>query len=109
MPRLIEVQDPEGAAPGFELEAGDILRFNATGGHVQSGPDVVELLGAYLGALSVDGGQVLTPMGPPNAVLFRAIAPGRATIDVVTGDPFHGPQTTTLTIHVPIHLPGAIS
>jgi len=39
-------------------------------------------------------------MGAPNAVLFLARRPGRATIDVVTGDPWRAPQTTTLDVTV---------
>jgi hypothetical protein len=39
-------------------------------------------------------------MGAPNTVLFRALRPGRATIDVVTGDPWHATRKATLELAV---------
>jgi hypothetical protein len=39
-------------------------------------------------------------MGPPNIVLFRARQPGKSRIDLVTGDTFHNPCTTTIGIAV---------
>ncbi len=100
MGRLIEVQDAQSAPPSLALQVGDVLQFNATSGHVRSGDEVVEMLGAFLPAALGHHGKVLTPMGAPNTVLFRALRPGRATIDVVTGDPWHAPQTATLSITV---------
>ena len=99
MGRLIEVQTALGVPSSLSLHVGDVLLFKATGGHVQSG-DVVEMLGAFLQAILGDNGHILTPMGAPNTVLFRALRPGRATIDVVTGDPWHAAQTTTLGLTV---------
>jgi hypothetical protein len=100
MGRLIEVQDAPSAPSSLPLQVGDVLLFKATGGHVQSGEDVVEMLGTYLPALLGDNGEILTPMGAPNTVLFRVLRPGRAMINVVSGDPWHAPQTTTLGITV---------
>ena len=100
MARLIEVQDARVCPSPLTVSLGDVLLFRATGGRIQSGGDVVELLGPFLPAVLGDDGNILTPMGPPNTVLFRARRPGRARIDVVTGDPFHTPQTTTLDITV---------
>jgi hypothetical protein len=100
MARLIEVQNPQGVSSSLALQMGDVLLFNATGGHIQSGEDVVEILGTFLLAILGDNGEILTPMGAPNTVLFRALRPGQATIDVVHGDPWHAPQTTTLGITV---------
>lgn len=77
-----------------------VLHISATGGHVRSGEDVIEILGPFLPAVLGDDGNVLTPMGPPNAVLFRALKPGRAEVDVVTGDPWGKSQTALLTITV---------
>ncbi|SRR5260370_19558348 len=100
MGRLIEVQNAQSAPSSLALQVGDVLLFHATGGHVPSGDDVVEMLGAFLPASLGDNGKILTPMGAPNTVLFRALRPGRAMIDVVTGDPWHAPQTTSLGITV---------
>jgi hypothetical protein len=58
--------------------------------------DVVEIVGPFLPGVLREGGEILSPMGAPNAVLFLARRPGRAAIDVVTGDPRHAPQTMPL-------------
>jgi hypothetical protein len=100
MARLIEVQDARATPSPLTVHRGDVILFRAAGGKVRSGGDVVELLGHFLSAITGDDGHVLTPMGPPNAVLFRARQPGDALIDVMTGDPFNAPQTTALTITV---------
>jgi hypothetical protein len=100
MGRLIEVQDPLGVSSSLSLQVGDVLLFHASGGHLQSGGDVVEYLGAFITAILEPNGTILTPMGAPNTVLFRALHPGRATIDLVTGDPWHSPQTITLSVTV---------
>ena len=100
MGRLIEVQQEQGFPSRLTIQVGDVLVFGATGGHVRSSADVVEILGPFLPGVVGDNGQILSPMGAPNAVLFLARRPGRAMIDVVTGDPWHAPQTTTLDITV---------
>jgi hypothetical protein len=100
MARLVEVQDARVCPSPLTVHLGDVLLFHASGGSVRSGSDVVELLGPFLTAVLGDDGNIMTPMGPPNKVLFRARQPGRALIDVVTGDPFHSPHTTALGITV---------
>jgi hypothetical protein len=100
MARLIEIQHAQGFPPSLTIQVGDVLAFGATGGHVQSGANVIEILGPFLPAVVGDNGQILSPMGAPNAVWFLARRPGRATIDVVTGDPWQAPQTTTLDITI---------
>jgi hypothetical protein len=100
MGRLIEVETARGIPSSLALQMGDVLLFKATGGHVQSGEDVVEMLGVFLLATLGDNDKILTPMGAPNTILFRALRPGRATIDVVTGDPWHASQMTALGITV---------
>ena len=100
MGRLIEVQNLQGFPSSLTLKVGDVLVFGATGGHVQSGADVVEILGPFLPGVMGKNSEILSPMGAPNAVLFLARRPGRATIDVVTGDPWRAPQTTTLDVTV---------
>jgi hypothetical protein len=100
MGRLIEVQHAQDLPTSLTIRVGDVLVFGATGGHVYSGAEVVEILGPFLPGVLGDNGQILSPMGAPNAVLFLARRTGRATIDVVTGDPWHAPKTTTLDITV---------
>ncbi len=74
--------------------------FNATGGQVRSGTDAVELLGAFRTGVVAADGRTLAPMGAPNTLLLRACGPGLATIDVVTGDPWHAPGSAQLRITV---------
>lgn len=100
MARLIEVPDAEKCASDLPLQVGDMLLFHASGGRIGSGGDAVEILGPYLEAIVGEDGNVLTPMGAPNVVLVRARRPGRAAIDVITGDPWDGPRTTRLGIRV---------
>ena len=100
MKRLVEIQDVRLVGPSITLGVGDVLLFNGTGGHVQSGDHILEYQGALLRAVLGDDGTILTPQGPPNVVLFRARAPGQARIDVIQGDPWHRSETTILHIKV---------
>jgi hypothetical protein len=100
MARLIEVPDAQKCASDLLLQTGDMLLFHASGGRIGSGGDVVEMLGPLLEAIVGEDGNVLTPMGAPNGVLVRARRPGRAAIDVITGDPWQRPLTTKLAITV---------
>ena len=100
MGRLIDVQPARDLPKNLTIRVGDVLVFGATGGHVRSGAEVVEILGPFLPGVLGDDGRILSPAGAPNAVLFLARRPGRATIDVVTGDPWHAPQTAPLDITV---------
>jgi hypothetical protein len=100
MARLIEVQRAQGFPQHLPLRVGDLLLFRASGGHVQSGSGVIERLGPFISAVVGDHGEVLSPMGPPNATLFLVRGPGEAIISVVTGDPWYAPQTSMLHITV---------
>jgi hypothetical protein len=102
MARLIDVQDAQVRLARLAVQTGDVLLFQAIGGRVQSGGDVVEMLGPFLPAVVGEDGNVMTPMGAPNTVLFRVHRPGRATIDVVTGVPWQAPQSVTLSIVVEV-------
>jgi hypothetical protein len=86
--RLFELKPKAEEIPAdLTIAVGDVLRFAASGGRVLDG-GAVEALGAFVrGTLGTDG-RAMSPAGTPNAVLFRAVAPGRATIDIVYGDPF---------------------
>ena len=100
MSRLITVDLVGDAIPDEVVVAvGDVLRFDASGGRVREG-DAVEIVGIFTDGILGTDGQALSPMGPPNAVMFRARQPGTAEIDVVTGDPWHSPSTRSLTVVV---------
>jgi hypothetical protein len=100
MGRLIEVQQAQGLSPRLTIKVGDLLLFGATGGHVQSGADVLEILGPFGPGVVGDNGQIFSPTGAPNTVLFLARRPGQAMIDVVFGDPWHAPETAALEVTV---------
>ncbi|MDX6694042.1 MAG: hypothetical protein QOF02_1645 [Blastocatellia bacterium] len=100
MGRLIEIAPEQPLPPSLTLRVGDLLSFAATGGHVQSGSGVVEILGPFITGLLLDDSRILSPEGTPGAVFFLARRPGRATIDVITGDPWSAPHTKTMVITV---------
>jgi hypothetical protein len=100
MARIIEVQDARLCKSPLTVCVGDVLLFRATGGRVRSGPDIVELLGPFVSAVVGDDGNIFTPVGPPNAVLFHARRVGQALIDVVTGEPFNKPVAVRLGLTV---------
>ena len=110
MSRLIEIHPGTEPMPvRLTVAEGDMLRFTASGGHVREG-SAVRLVGIFALALVGTDGQVLAPMGTPNTVLFHALMPGRAEIDVVTGDPWRAPRTVGLTVvveTVPTHVEGS--
>ncbi len=100
MSRLIDVRpDEEGLPPELVVAVGDVVRFAASGGQVRSGTGV-ELLGVLSESVVGTDGSVLTPLGAPGAVLLRARSPGRAVVDVVSGDPFRSPVTRSVVIRV---------
>ena len=107
MGRLLEIQDVEGLPPKLMLKVGDALWFAASGGRVRGGSDpragaaaAVQLVGTFVQSVLGTAGQIVSPAGPPNAVLFLASHAGHATIDVMSGDPWHNPRTTTLELTV---------
>jgi hypothetical protein len=100
MRRLIEIEQTQDLPPDFTLGVGDVLKFWATGGRVESGAGVVELFGPLLTSVVAANGEILSPMGGPNVVLLHALRLGRATVDLVTGDPWRAVRTQTLKITV---------
>jgi hypothetical protein len=100
MPLLIDVVNVQALSSPITLQQGDLLSFKASGGHVNSGTEIIELLGPFSSAILQDNGEVLSPSGPPGTLLFFARQPGNATIDVVTGDPWFNPLLTNLEIIV---------
>ncbi|MGS2615480.1 hypothetical protein ACVCAH_13295 [Micromonospora sp. LZ34] len=100
MGRFIDLRHGVPGQPGsLTVAMGDVLRFAATGGRVREGTSV-ELLGSYVDSTVGTNGEVLTPAGTPNVVLFRSTAPGRSVIDVVTGDPWRAPETQQIRVTV---------
>jgi hypothetical protein len=100
MGRMIEIDPAQALPTSLTLRVGDLLVFAASGGHVRSGAGVIEMLGPFIpGVVGGDGG-ILSPMGSPNAVLFSVRSPGRATIDVMTGDPWRSPRANVIDIIV---------
>jgi protein involved in polysaccharide export with SLBB domain len=91
--------DDEGLPAELVLSVGDVVRVTATGGSVRSGSGV-ELLGILTDAVVGLDGSVLSPAGPPGVVLLRAREPGRALVDLVSGDPFRQPLSRTLAVRV---------
>src|SRR5215213_4629999 len=100
MGRMIEVQNVRGGPASLTIQPGDVLLFSARGGHVRAGGDTVEMIGPLRSAVVGDNGAVITPMGVPNTVLFRALQVGRAVIDVVAGDVRSSPEPVVLSIVV---------
>lgn len=100
MARLIEIQTRQGLPQVLEVCVGDLLLFEASGGHVRSGAETVDLLGAFLMSVVGENQRVISPLGAPNAVVFLARRQGSAKIDVITGDPWHGAKTVCLEIIV---------
>ena len=100
MSRFIEVQPQLQELPmELVVGVGDVLKFSATGGRVRSDA-AVELLGILTDSVLGTDGRALTPAGRPNCVLFRATAPGSATIDVSTADPWRSTATSSFLVRV---------
>ena len=100
MSRFIDIRPAEEGLPSeLVITVGDVVRFTATGGRIRSGTGV-ELLGILSDSVVGTSGAVLTPLGPPTAVLLLARSPGSAVVDVVSGDPFRSPVTRSVTIRV---------
>jgi hypothetical protein len=98
--RLIEIQPTLQRLPAeLTIIAGDLLRFAASGGHVREGT-AVRVLGVYTPAVLGTDGVVVAPTGAPNTIMFQALWPGRALIDVVSGDPWHSPTTSRVAVVV---------
>ena len=100
MARLIEIPDARGCTAPIVVQPGDVLLFRAAGGRVLSGAGAVDSLGPFQESVLGDNGEVLTPAGPPNAVLFAARRPGRASIELILGDPFHAPEKASAQVNV---------
>ena len=101
MPRIVDISWRDQSLPErVSLAVGDVLSVSASGGRVRKG-SAVELLGIYTTGVIGPDGAILSPLGPPGAVLFRAREQGRCVLEIVAGDPFRPPATTrTLRVDV---------
>jgi hypothetical protein len=98
---LIEIQAGQDLPPVLQVRVGDILMFGASGGHLLEGGTAVELLGIFSTGVLSDDGRVLSPVGPPTSVLFRALQSGLARIELIRGDPWQAtPQRQQIAIVV---------
>jgi hypothetical protein len=100
MGRLIEIETGQYLPPSLEISVGDLLKFWASGGHVESGAEVCEMVGPFLTGVIGLNDELISPEGAPNVIMFLARRPGEATIVIVTGDPWHTTQTTRLHLSV---------
>ena len=100
MARLIEIPGGDALPASLTLAVGDVLAIGAAGGRVREGSDVVESLGAFVPGVVGMNGEVMAPTGAPSTVLFHARRGGRATIDLMQGDPWHSPAPSTLEVTV---------
>jgi hypothetical protein len=99
MSRYIEIRPDDALPEPLVLAVGDVVRLAATGARVLSGR-AVELVGILTEGVVGTDGSVLTPLGPPGVVLFRAREPGDALVRVVTGDPFGAPADHDVAVRV---------
>jgi hypothetical protein len=100
MTRLVEIDDAAACTPALSVKVGDLLVFAASGGRADTSSKAVHLLGVYVRAVVGTNGIVVTPIGPPNTVVFLAKHRGQATIDVIGGEPFGTAIVTELTVIV---------
>ena len=100
MSRLIDIRpDEEGVPSELVLVVGDVVRFAASGGRVRWG-SAVEILVILVDSVVGTDGSILTPMGAPGTVLLRARSPGRAEVELMSGDPFHASVTHGVAVRV---------
>ncbi|HEX6685383.1 MAG TPA: hypothetical protein VF062_21540 [Candidatus Limnocylindrales bacterium] len=105
--RLFEFKADTQALPAnLAIAVGDVLRFAASGGRVVAGT-AVESLGAFVRGTVATDGSTLSPQGPPGTMLFRAVAPGAAAIELALGSPFgQGGGTARRTARIEVTVEG---
>jgi hypothetical protein len=98
---LVEIQACQDLPPVLHVRVEDLLLFGASGGRLLEGGTTVELLGIFSTGVLSDEGRVLSPVGPPTSVLFRALQSGLARIELIRGDPWQAiPQRQQIAIVV---------
>ncbi|TLH74854.1 hypothetical protein C1S82_09850 [Mycolicibacterium cosmeticum] len=92
MAHYVDITHEPGPPPAhLTVNVEDVLRFSASGAVVREGTSI-EILGIFSEAILATNGEVLAPQGPPNVVLVRACAPGRASLEIIAGDPFQSSE-----------------
>ena len=97
MSRLLEI-NPEGCLPDrIRLRVGDVLKLNAFAGRLKCEANAAEILGPFVEGLITEAG-ILTPEGPPNILLVRAIQLGQTQIEIMVGHPWGEHKTLSFWI-----------
>jgi hypothetical protein len=60
----------------------------------------MEQLGLFTTGMLHHSGQVVSAMGVPGTIMFAARQPGRAIINVVTGDPWFSSSSSEMEVLV---------
>jgi len=97
---MIEVARARDLPAHVVIGVGDVFVFKAVGGVVRAGADLLDVLGPFRPAVIGPDGTVMSPEGPPGTVMFLARAPGSATIEVISGDPWRRPERIALDIEI---------
>lgn len=100
MGRLIQLRQAQDSPKSLALRVGDVLIVKATGVLVQSGADVVETLGPFVQGVTLENGDIVSPVGAPNTVLLLTRRSGLARIEIIVGDPWHKTQGKMMDITV---------
>jgi hypothetical protein len=88
MARLIEIDGP--IAELIKLQAGDLLVIAASGGRVNSGHEVVEILGPFYPGIIISTGEIIEPQGSPHKIMLLARGSGTASVETFWGDAWSG-------------------
>src|SRR5690242_13746029 len=100
MARLIEVDNLDHLPAAIVIKRSDVLLFRASGGYVTAGSDCIRVTGPMTTGTILADATVISPSGPPNAILFEAILQGKSQIEVLTGDPFYAPIAQHIEIRI---------
>ena len=103
MSQLVRVDDPSRLRTAIHIRPGDVLWFSATGGRLDDDPSsdgCIEVIGSLCEGLLVETGELVAAAGPPTAFLVRALRPGRAKVEVFTGDPWRSSSAHVVEIVV---------
>ncbi|KAK43514.1 hypothetical protein BG58_32025 [Caballeronia jiangsuensis] len=99
MARLIDLACRDTVSGALYLAVGDVLSCAAIGGRV-IGPDALELLGPFIGGIVTGSGDILSPAGLPNRVLFVARKAGRTSLELYAGDMSRPPHVLTIDVEI---------
>jgi hypothetical protein len=100
MARMIEMDALDALPSRMTLRVGDVLRLGASGAHVVSGAETLEVLGPLVPGVPVGHAEILSPEGAPGLVLVVARRTGRATLELVLGSPWANVKTARIELNV---------